>query len=199
MDVAILCPTSNGIAFVPAADTGGRPRYPYRCPACDTVVAIAAEHPGSLSVDDLLEFPFLLCGSTALLGRGGLQPVHRRHLLGAPSCRGPRTEPRLDRAQQRDVAGVADADRGNWRAPPTRTTKRGRADRGLASRRAVLMEREPERAALVRALAGAAGSRGASVLVSPVRPGSARRAWFRRSSGMWTAGCGCWAAPATTC
>jgi len=71
MDVAILCPTSNGIAFVPAADIGGRPRYPYRCPACDTVVAVAAEHPGSLSVDDLLEFPFLLCGSTALLAEAG--------------------------------------------------------------------------------------------------------------------------------
>jgi hypothetical protein len=81
MNVVIACPTTVSIAFVPADRcNASTPQLPFTCPSCTATVAHAGDHPPGPSIDDLIDFPHVLCGrGEALLAEAGaLQlPVHQ--------------------------------------------------------------------------------------------------------------------------
>ncbi len=80
MNVVVACPTTVSFVFVPADRCdAAAPQLPFTCPSCSATVAHDADHPPGPSIDDLIEFPHVLCGSgTALLADAGALhlPVH---------------------------------------------------------------------------------------------------------------------------
>lgn len=99
METATLCPAGAGITFVPATTVGGapgRPHYPYVCPTCAELVEDESAHPGLLTVDELIEFPYLLCGDGGvLLAEAGVRRRALRHPGSVePVADGSAVEPR---------------------------------------------------------------------------------------------------------
>ncbi len=81
MNVVITCPTTVHIVFVPA-DRGdaSTPQLPFTCPSCTATVAHVADHPPGPSIDEFIDFPYMLCGrGEALLAEAGALrlPVHQ--------------------------------------------------------------------------------------------------------------------------
>jgi hypothetical protein len=80
VNVVIACPATVSIVFVPAdRRDASRPQLPFTCPRCTATVTHAGDHPLGPSIDDLVDFPYVLCGrGEALLAEAGALrlPVH---------------------------------------------------------------------------------------------------------------------------
>ncbi len=73
MNVVLTCPTNVHFVFVPAdRRDASAPQLPFTCPSCAAAVAHAEDHPPGPSIDDLIDFPHMLCGTgEALLAEAG--------------------------------------------------------------------------------------------------------------------------------